>query len=593
MSDDGSQDWIVVVDQEKLDPEIARQTVVKYDPLNRSGKEGGFRVEDGQLTINQDKVMGAHRTAVKRYPEDGVVRMVRLEHESGDPVHQFGDNSFRLYDLPRPDNDAVVGMLGRNGTGKSVSMQILSGGIRPNLGRFDDPPAWPEIRREFRGTGLQDHIDKLAEDNVDAAVKPQHVERIPEQFSGQVEDLLKRAEDRGNLSTLAERLEVGKLFDRDISELSGGELQRVAICSTLAKQADLYVFDEPGSFLDVRQRLRTSRTIRDEVDAACFVVEHDLAALDAVADRIHVLHGDPGAYGDVSNAMNPRDGINQYLDGYLESHNLRIRSDSIEFDRSKRSRVEQNRSVTSWPEMTREFGEDGFRLEVDEGAIHEEEVMGILGENGLGKTVFTKMLAGAVEPDEGEPPEADISYKPQRIEAENESVQAAVSKHVNPDKKSFQTRVAEPLNLDPLMDRNLTELSGGELQRVAIAICLARDAELYLLDEPSAYLDVESRVELGKTLKRFARKSGKPVAVVDHDLLLVDYLSDRAAVFTGKPGVQGHGSSPQVIDRAMDSFLEEADATFRRDPDTGRPRANKPGSQKDRSQREAGEYYEN
>jgi Predicted ATPase, RNase L inhibitor (RLI) homolog len=593
MSDDGSQDWIVVVDQEKLDPEIARQTVVKYDPLNRSGKEGGFRVEDGQLTINQDKVMGAHRTAVKRYPEDGVVRMVRLEHESGDPVHQFGDNSFRLYDLPRPDNDAVVGMLGRNGTGKSVSMQILSGGIRPNLGRFDDPPAWPEIRREFRGTGLQDHIDKLAEDNVDAAVKPQHVERIPEQFSGQVEDLLKRAEDRGNLSTLAERLEVGKLFDRDISELSGGELQRVAICSTLAKQADLYVFDEPGSFLDVRQRLRTSRTIRDEVDAACFVVEHDLAALDAVADRIHVLHGDPGAYGDVSNAMNPRDGINQYLDGYLESHNLRIRSDSIEFDRSKRSRVEQNRSVTSWPEMTREFGEDGFRLEVDEGAIHEEEVMGILGENGLGKTVFTKMLAGAVEPDEGEPPETDISYKPQRIEAENESVQAAVSKHVNPDKKSFQTRVAEPLNLDPLMDRNLTELSGGELQRVAIAICLARDAELYLLDEPSAYLDVESRVELGKTLKRFARKSGKPVAVVDHDLLLVDYLSDRAAVFTGKPGVQGHGSSPQVIDRAMDSFLEEADATFRRDPDTGRPRANKPGSQKDRSQREAGEYYEN
>jgi ATP-binding cassette subfamily E protein 1 len=79
---------------------------------------------------------------------------------------------------------------------------------------------------------------------------------------------------------------------------------------------------------------------------------------------------------------------------------------------------------------------------------------------------------------------------------------------------------------------------------------------------------------------------------VDHDLLLIDYLSDRATVFTGNPGIQGHGSSPQVIDQAMDRFLEEAGATFRRDPNTGRPRANKPGSQKDRSQREAGEYYE-
>ena len=592
MNDDGAQDWIVVVDQEKLDPEIARQTVVKYDPLNRSGKDGGFRVEDGQLKINQDKVMGAHRTAVKRYPEDGVVNMVRLEHESGDPVHQFGENSFRLYDLPAPDSDAVVGVLGRNGTGKSVSMQILSGDIQPNLGRFEDLPAWPEIREEFRGTGLQEHMDKLAEGGVEAAVKPQHVERIPEQFSGQVESLLRQAKERDNLSELAKRLEVQKLFDREISELSGGELQRVAICSTLVKQADLYVFDELSSFLDVRQRLRASRTIREEVEGACFVVEHDLAALDAVADRIHVFHGDPGAYGDVSNAMNPRDGINQYLDGYLESHNLRIRSDSIEFDRSKRSRVEQNQTVASWPEMTKEFGKDTFRLHVDSGEIHEEEVMGILGENGLGKTVFTKMLAGAIKPDEGSTPETDVSYKPQRIEAQDETVQTAVSNHVNLDKKSFQTRVAEPLSLGPLMERNLTELSGGELQRVAVAICLARDADLYLVDEPSAYLDVESRVQLGKTLKRFARKSGKPVAVVDHDLLLIDYLSDRATVFAGNPGIQGHGSSPQVIDRAMDRFLEEAGATFRRDPNTGRPRANKNGSQKDREQRNSGNYYE-
>ncbi len=321
-------------------------------------------------------------------------------------------------------------------------------------------------------------------------------------------------------------------------------------------------------------------------------VEHDLATLDLISDRINIFYGDAGSYGMVSNTLSTREGINQYLEGLIPSNNIRFRDSSIEFDRSKRSQVENKPVVFSFPEMEKDFGEGEFELETSSGKLHEEEILAIFGENGLGKTVFAKMLAGAIEPEEGESPDVSISYKPQYLEARDETVEAAISKHVNPENKRFENRISSPLGVDELLERNLQDLSGGELQKVGIAICLAKDADVYLLDEPSAYLDVESRVELEKTLKRFARKSEKPLMVIDHDLLLLDYIADRGIVFNGEPGIKGSSTEPMKISDAMNQFLEEVDITFRKDPDTGRPRANKPGSQKDQKQRKKGEYYE-
>ncbi|MFB6099865.1 MAG: ribosome biogenesis/translation initiation ATPase RLI, partial [Candidatus Nanohalobium sp.] len=381
--------------------------------------------------------------------------------------------------------------------------------------------------------------------------------------------------------------------DREVDVLSGGELQRVAIASTVLKDADIYMIDEPSSFLDVKQRLNMGQEIRKlSEDNPVMAVEHDLATLDLISDRINIFFGDPGSYGMASNALSSKEGVNRYLEGYLPSDNIRIRSDEIKFDRSKRSQVENKPVVAKFEEMVKDFGEDEFKLETAEGAIHEEEILAIFGENGLGKTVFAKMLAGAIDPDTGESLDMDISYKPQYLEAGDQTVEKAVREVANPDSRKFETRIAEPLTLEPLYEQKLSELSGGELQRVGIAMCLAKDADLYLLDEPSAYLDVESRVELGKTLKRFARKTEKPLLVIDHDLLLLDYIADRGMVFKGEPGKQGESTEPMRIEDAMNDFLEEVEITFRKDPESGRPRANKPGSQKDQEQRKSGEFYE-
>ncbi|WP_414836333.1 ribosome biogenesis/translation initiation ATPase RLI [Candidatus Nanohalococcus occultus] len=596
-----SDRFIVVIDQDKIEPDLARETVINFDPLNRAGKEGGFYIDDKEeLHIDDDDVMAAHRMAIKKYPYENAIRMVQLiSEEEGEPLHQFGNNTFRLYGAPAPEKGNVVGILGENGIGKSTALNILTGDLKPNLGRYDEEVEWSEIKKRFRGTGLQQHFNKLAEGNVDAAVKPQQVERMPDAYDGKVRDLLEKVRDaqeeseRKNLEELAEEFEVAKLMDRDLEELSGGELQRVAIASTALKDANLYVFDEPSSFLDVRQRLKMANKIRElSEDAAVLVVEHDLATLDLVSDRIHVFYGDPGSYGMVSNTMSAKDGINQYLEGMLESHNLRIRDEPISFDRSKRSQVEKKRAVMEYPRLEKNFGQGEFSLEIEEGEVHREEILGIFGENGLGKTVFAKMLAGVIEPDNTESLDISISFKPQYLEAKDETVREAISKHINPQNKRFEVRIAEPLGLEDLYDQDLKELSGGELQRVGVAICLAKDADIYLLDEPSAYMDVEARVELGKTLKRFARKTEQPLMVIDHDLMLLDYISDRGVVFSGEPGIEGKADSPERIENAMNEFLKEVGITYRKDPETNRPRGNKPGSQKDKKQRKSGQFYE-
>src|SRR3989338_9584324 len=125
-----------------------------------------------------------------------------------------------------------------------------------------------------------------------------------------------------------------------------------------------------------------------------------------------------------------------------------------------------------------------------------------------------------------------VSYKPKYIENTSEELvinilQRAIAEHSND--------IIKPLELEPLFTKQINQLSGGELQRVAIAECLARDANLFLLDEPSAYLDVEQRLSLSKIMRNLVETSSITLLVVDHDLLFLDYLSDRLLVFTGTP----------------------------------------------------------
>ena len=149
----------------------------------------------------------------------------------------------------------------------------------------------------------------------------------------------------------------------------------------------------------------------------------------------------------------------------------------------------------------------------------------------------------------------------------------------------------QPLNLDKLLDRQVDELSGGELQKLAIAACLSRASRLYLLDEPSAYLDIEERLAVARTIRRVVESRGVTAFVVEHDVSTQDFIADKIMVFDGEAGIRGHAHAPTDIRNGMNAFLKNMGITFRRDQMTKRPRVNKEGSRLDRYQKKIGEYY--
>ena len=554
-----------------------------------------IRVESTKAIISEMLCSGCG-ICVKKCPFNAI-SIVNLPDElDADCSHRFGENSFKLFRLPMPSAGTVLGLLGPNGIGKSTTLKVFSGEIQPNLGRFDNPPLWSEIIQYYRGSSLQDYFQKLSEKKIRVSSKPQYVDKIPKAVTGKTGDLLEKVDDRKILDALSDTLELRKIWERPLDVLSGGELQRVAVAAALSREADVYLFDEPSSYLDVKQRLTVAQAIRSlkEQQKTIIVAEHDLAIIDYLSDQICVFYGEAGVYGVVSHVHGVRTGINIYLQGYIPDENIKFRRESIVFhERPPTADSNVNETLLKWDTFEKTF--QGFTLKAEPGEIRGGEIIGVLGPNGIGKTTFVKILAGLEQTDDKRKfGELTVSYKPQYIAPDYpgtvQELLMSVAKE-NFVSSWYKTEIAQPLRLHVLMDRNVMELSGGELQKVAIAACLSRKTDLYLLDEPSAYLDVDERLNIAKTLRRVVEAHGTPAFVVEHDVVTQNFIADRLMVFNGNPGVLGTANTPTSLRHGMNMFLKEMNITFRRDPATLRPRVNKEHSQMDAFQKSIGEYY--
>src|SRR2546421_6769671 len=146
---------------------------------------------------------------------------------STEVVHRYSANSFKLHRLPTPRPGQVLGLVGTNGIGKSTALKILSGKVKANLGRYDNPPDWEEILKYFRGSELQssylhiiqrglieandylDYFTKVLEDDLKAVVKPQYVDQIPKAVKGDdktVQPLINARVQMDNLEDLLDIL---------------------------------------------------------------------------------------------------------------------------------------------------------------------------------------------------------------------------------------------------------------------------------------------------------------------------------------------------------------------------------------------------
>ncbi len=582
---------IAVVERKRCQPKKCSLECIRFCPVNRTGGECILLSEEhGKAQISEELCTGCG-ICVKKCPFSAITIVGLPEELQEEMTHRYGENLFRLFRLPYPRKNSVLGLIGQNGTGKTTIVRILSGEIIPNLGDWENGDE-SLVLKHFSGTQFYEYFEKLYAGDLRAVVKPQYVDQLPRVVKGTVREILEEVDEQGRLNEVLGELELKEAENRDIKDISGGELQRVAIAASLLREGDIYIFDEPSSYLDVRQRLKVAGIIRRLAQSKrVLVVEHDLIVLDYLADYINIVYGVVGAYGIVSHPMTSRQGINVYLGGYLKEENIRFRPQEVKFEVRAPPDEWKGAPLLSFPDLRKTY--KGFQLHVKGGNINSGEVVGVLGPNAIGKTTFVKMLAGVVTPDTGKlDSKVRVSYKPQYIKPENElTVAEAVAGARQGDPVFFDAEVSRPLELKPLMDRSLGELSGGELQRVAIAACLGRAADIYLLDEPSAYLDVEQRLRVAKVIRRVMEKKGVTGIVVDHDLLFIDYISDRLMIFDGEPGVSGYATEPLGMKEGMNAFLKSVGITFRRDPVSGRPRANKPGSRKDKEQKAKGEYY--
>ncbi|KAF7370459.1 Rnase l inhibitor-type atp binding cassette protein [Mycena sanguinolenta] len=592
---------IAIVDSNRWKPKRCAQECKKSCPVVKMGKLCIEVKPTDKIAFISEFLCISCGICVKKCPFEAIAIINLPTNLESEVTHRYTANAFKLHRLPTPRPGQVLGLVGTNGIGKSTALKILAGKLKPNLGRYDDPPDWQEILQYFRvnGSELQNYFTKVLEDNLKTLIKPQYIGLIQRAVTGNltISEMLDSKLELDNKQKMCDDLELNGLLGRDITQISGGELQRFAIAMSCVQRADVYMFDEPSSYLDIKQRLRAAEVIRGLLTPDCYViaVEHDLSVLDYLSDFICCLYGKPSMYGVVTMPYSVREGINIFLDGFIPTENLRFREELLSFkmfETAEELVVDKTRHY-SYPSMTKTLG--SFKLTVEGGSFTDSEIIVMLGENGMGKTTFIRLLAGNLPDDEEVKQNLSVSLKPQTItpqipwdrpHALDQADQGCVHASSVPNGCSQTDEFGEshgPGSQNSVWRRtSACWYCLGTRQTQCICISIRRTQLLPRLR--AAY-------HREQDLTRFILHAKKTAFVIEHDFIMATYLADRVIVFEGRPAVSAKATRPQTLLSGMNRFLASLEITFRRDPTNFRPRVNKMNSVKDREQKTAGNYF--
>ena len=566
----------VIKEDECEAPDNCNYICADVCPRVRQGaKETVYARENGKAAITESLCISCG-ICVKRCPFDAI-RIINLPDEMAKELtFQYDVNTFRTFNIATPIENKVVGLVGRNGIGKTTNINLISNELLPNFGNFNKKYSHDEIIKEFRGKDIQPYLTKLYNNDLNIAKKTQSFSQ-----SGKVGEIVRK----NRFGIIAE-----DLMNREAETLSGGESQLVEIARVLDEEADVYIFDEPMNYLDINARINVATKIKESLlNKTVVVVEHDLVMLDYLTEFVQILYGSEANYGIASHIMPSRNGINTYLEGYLPTENVRFRDYSINIKKTLPSVT--NEPFISWPEFIVKL--DDFTLDTKGGKLYRGDVIGVLGENGIGKSTFMKALAGLIETSIGRLDLGiKIANKPQIVKPFDMLVSDALL-NMAPEYQNDMsiTSALNKLGINRIINKNVKNLSGGELQKLAIMMTLMQKADIYLIDEPSANLDIEDRLECMNIISSFISSRSKCAIVVDHDLTFLDSTCPKSILFRGKKGINGMTDEIENTGKAINSFLKGIGVTIRRDKDSGRPRINQRGSRLDIEQKAAGNYF--
>ena len=484
---------------------------------------------------------------------------------------------------------AKIGVLGPNGAGKSTVLRIMAGLEEPSSGVAELAPGAsvgflqqePELdpAKDVRGNvedgvrALRDLLDRFNAISAAFAEPDADFDGLLEE-QGKVQDLIDR-HDAWNLdATLDRAMDALRLpdGDRDVTTLSGGERRRVALCRLLLASPELLLLDEPTNHLDAESVAWLERFL-EEYKGTVIAVTHDRYFLDNVAGWILELDRGKGLpfQGNYSSWLEQKQ-ARLAVEEKTESARRRTLARELEWVRmSPRARHAKSRArIGAYEKLLADdetFKLEGVEIHIPAGprlgdlvvdAEHVSKgfgdrllvedltfslppggIVGVIGPNGAGKTTLFRMIAGEEQPDGGELRVGDtvqLAYVDQsragldpastvwKEISGNQDIVLLGKREVNSRQyvSWFNFRGGD-------QQKRISDLSGGERNRVHLAKLLKSGGNLLLLDEPTNDLDVDTLRALEEALLDFAGCA----VVITHDRWFLDRIATHMLAFEG------------------------------------------------------------
>lgn len=385
---------------------------------------------------------------------------------------------------------------------------------------------------------------------------------------------------RSRIGEMANYFGIHNWYQKDVADLSGGQKQLLNLASILVMQPEIVVLDEPTAQLDPIASLdflRTLQRINTELNTTIIMAEHYLEEVFGMADNILIINdGTKEFYGspfETANLLLKDDKRGESLPNPVRLHHLIENKDKMAFTISDGIQMMNNQFGSLKPlEQTVKLKDSDTskqiiislkhvsfkygRLESDilhdvTLDIYKGEIFSVLGGNGAGKSTLMKVMSGLALPYQGKvkidgkkvkPKSNDFVYGHDVAYLPQQPLSMFVKERVKADYESFLKTmgytdieesingIADWFNITHLLEQHPYDLSGGELQLVALGKVLLLNPDVIFLDEPTKGVDIQNKNKIAHLLKEFSNK-GKTVIIVTHDVDFSAKISDRCGLF--------------------------------------------------------------